>query len=74
MPAFNRQVHAPIVDLAFIVSVRKKPELDQREAAEIFGGSGQACRAPLLKPLFPAGRLLADRLQAGGKLGQCPVG
>ena len=36
--AFNRQVNAAIVDPAFIVSVRKKLNLGQREAAEIFGG------------------------------------
>jgi HTH-type transcriptional regulator/antitoxin MqsA len=38
MLAFNKQVNASIVDPAFIVSVRKKLALDQREAAEIFGG------------------------------------
>ena len=38
MLAFNRQVNASIVDPAFIASVRKKLALDQREAAEIFGG------------------------------------
>lgn len=38
MMAFNRQVNASIVDPAFIASVRKKLALDQREAAEIFGG------------------------------------
>jgi len=38
MLAFNKQVNASIVDPEFIVSVRKKLELDQREAAEIFGG------------------------------------
>ena len=38
MLAFNRQVNASIVDPAFIISVRKKLALDQREAAEIFGG------------------------------------
>lgn len=38
MVAFNRQVNASIVDPAFIASVRKKLALDQREAAEIFGG------------------------------------
>lgn len=36
--AFNKQVNAAIVDPAFIASVRKKLALDQREAAEIFGG------------------------------------
>jgi HTH-type transcriptional regulator / antitoxin MqsA len=38
MLVFNRQVNASIVDPAFIASVRKKLALDQREAAEIFGG------------------------------------
>lgn len=38
MQAFNKQVNAAIVDPGFIVSVRKKPDLGQREAAEIFGG------------------------------------
>lgn len=35
---FNKQVNASIVDPQFIASVRKKLALDQREAAEIFGG------------------------------------
>ncbi len=38
MSAFSRQVNAAIVDPAFIVTVRKKLNLDQRQAAEIFGG------------------------------------
>lgn len=38
MLAFNRQVNASIVDPGFITAVRKKLDLDQREAAEIFGG------------------------------------
>ena len=38
MLAFNKQVNAAIVDPDFIVSVRKKLALDQREAGEIFGG------------------------------------
>jgi HTH-type transcriptional regulator/antitoxin MqsA len=38
MRAFSRQVNAAIVDPVFIASVRKKLALDQREAAEIFGG------------------------------------
>lgn len=38
MLAFNKQVNASIVDPEFIASVRKKLDLDQREAAEIFGG------------------------------------
>jgi HTH-type transcriptional regulator / antitoxin MqsA len=36
--AFNKQVNAAIVDPDFIATVRKKLALDQREAAEIFGG------------------------------------
>src|ERR1035437_4127036 len=42
MLAFNKQVNASIVDPEFIVSVRKKLDLDQREAAEIFGGGVNA--------------------------------
>jgi HTH-type transcriptional regulator/antitoxin MqsA len=42
MRAFSRQVNAAIVDPAFIVKVRKKLALDQREAAEIFGGGVNA--------------------------------
>lgn len=38
MQAFNKQVNATIVDPDFIISVRKKLALGQREAAEIFGG------------------------------------
>lgn len=38
MQAFNKQVNAAIVDPKFIASVRKKLDLGQREAAEIFGG------------------------------------
>jgi HTH-type transcriptional regulator/antitoxin MqsA len=39
---FNKQVNAAIVDPGFIASVRKKLALDQREAAEIFGGGVNA--------------------------------
>ncbi|WP_431822546.1 type II toxin-antitoxin system MqsA family antitoxin [Burkholderia sp. F1] len=35
---FNKQVNATIVDPKFIAKVRKKLMLDQREAAELFGG------------------------------------
>ncbi len=42
MQEFNKQVNAAIVDPAFITHVRKKLELDQREAAEIFGGGVNA--------------------------------
>ncbi len=42
MAAFNRQVNASIVDPAFIIRVRKKLALDQRRAAEIFGGGVNA--------------------------------
>lgn len=38
MTGFNKQVNASIVDPGFIAAVRKKLALDQREAAEIFGG------------------------------------
>lgn len=42
MKAFGKQVNAAIVDPAFISTVRKKLDLDQREAAEIFGGGVNA--------------------------------
>ena len=42
MQAFNKQVNAAIVDPEFIVSVRKKLDLGQREAGEIFGGGVNA--------------------------------
>jgi HTH-type transcriptional regulator/antitoxin MqsA len=42
MLAFNKQVNASAVDPEFIASVRRKLALDQREAAEIFGGGVNA--------------------------------
>ena len=42
MLEFNKQVNAAIVDPGFIASVRRKLALDQREAAEIFGGGVNA--------------------------------
>ncbi len=42
MLEFNKQVNAAIVDPEFIASVRKKLNLDQREAAELFGGGVNA--------------------------------
>jgi len=42
MLEFNKQVNASIVDPAFIARVRKKLALDQRQAAEIFGGGANA--------------------------------
>jgi HTH-type transcriptional regulator/antitoxin MqsA len=39
---FQRQVNAAIVDPSFISGVRRKLNLDQREAAEIFGGGVNA--------------------------------
>ena len=42
MLAFSKQVNAAFVDPGFIASVRKKLDLDQREAAEIFGGGVNA--------------------------------
>jgi HTH-type transcriptional regulator/antitoxin MqsA len=42
MQAFNKQVNASVVDPEFIAAVRKKLDLDQREAAEIFGGGVNA--------------------------------
>lgn len=42
MVEFNRQINAREVDPAFIARVRKSLELDQRQAAEIFGGGANA--------------------------------
>jgi HTH-type transcriptional regulator/antitoxin MqsA len=42
MLEFNKQVNATIVDPGFIAGVRKKLDLGQREAAEIFGGGVNA--------------------------------
>jgi len=38
MQEFNKQVNAAMVDPSFILNVRKKLDLGQREASEIFGG------------------------------------
>lgn len=40
--AFRQQGNASIFDPGFIASVRKKPVLDRREAAEVFGGGVNA--------------------------------
>lgn len=42
MAAFGKQVNAARVDPQFILAVRKKLALDQREAAELFGGGANA--------------------------------
>jgi len=42
MLEFNKQVNAALVDPQFIAQVRKKLRIDQREAAEIFGGGVNA--------------------------------
>ena len=42
MQSFHREVNAGLVDPAFVAKVRKKLALDQREAAEIFGGGVNA--------------------------------
>ncbi|MBY8945668.1 MULTISPECIES: type II toxin-antitoxin system MqsA family antitoxin [Pseudomonas] len=42
MRAFSKRVNADFVDPGFIATVRKKLSLDQREAAEIFGGGVNA--------------------------------
>jgi HTH-type transcriptional regulator/antitoxin MqsA len=42
MLEFNKQVNGSIVDPGFIANVRKKLALDQRQAAEIFGGGVNA--------------------------------
>lgn len=42
MLAFNKQVNAAAVDPGFIATIRRKFDLDQREAGEIFGGGVNA--------------------------------
>jgi HTH-type transcriptional regulator/antitoxin MqsA len=42
MREFSKQVNASIVDPEFISAVRKKLNLDQREAGELFGGGVNA--------------------------------
>lgn len=42
MKDFARQVNSAIVDPSFISGVRKKLDLDQREAALLFGGGANA--------------------------------
>lgn len=42
MREFSKQINAAVVDPSFITEVRKKLDLDQREAAEIFGGGVNA--------------------------------
>jgi HTH-type transcriptional regulator/antitoxin MqsA len=42
MRAFNMQINAAIVDPLFIATVRKKLNLGQKEAADIFGGGVNA--------------------------------
>ncbi|ANN69593.1 type II TA system antitoxin MqsA family protein [Bordetella bronchialis] len=42
MLTFNKQVNSSIVDPDFILMVRRKLALDQREAGEIFGGGVNA--------------------------------
>ena len=42
MREFNQQINAALVDPAFITQVRKKLDLDQRQAAQIFGGGVNA--------------------------------
>jgi len=39
---FRREINAAYVDPKYIAKVRKKLDLDQREAAEIFGGGANA--------------------------------
>ncbi|QXH45312.1 type II toxin-antitoxin system MqsA family antitoxin [Pseudomonas xanthosomatis] len=42
MLAFNKRVNAQAVDPGFIATIRRKFDLDQREAGEIFGGGVNA--------------------------------
>lgn len=42
LAAFRREVNAQYIDPGFIATVRKKLDLDQRQAGEIFGGGVNA--------------------------------
>lgn len=42
MREFRQQINAAIVDPQFVAAVRKKLDLDQRQAAQIFGGGVNA--------------------------------
>jgi HTH-type transcriptional regulator / antitoxin MqsA len=42
MAAWKKEINAGMIDPKFIAEVRTKLELDQREAAEIFGGGANA--------------------------------
>jgi HTH-type transcriptional regulator/antitoxin MqsA len=42
LAAFQRQINSAYVDPSYITKVRKKLDLDQREAADIFGGGVNA--------------------------------
>ena len=42
MQPFNKQVNAAYVDPGYIARVRRKLDLDQRQAAELFGGGVNA--------------------------------
>ena len=64
MLAFNQQVNAASVDPAFIVRVRKQLALDQRQAAEIFGGGINAF--PLRDGENPAAACASQAVQGLG--------
>jgi HTH-type transcriptional regulator/antitoxin MqsA len=78
MRAVSKQVNAAIVDPGFITSVRKKLDLDQREAAEIFGGGINAfsryengkTKPPLalVKLLMPSALIALPSPSAGHEL------
>lgn len=42
LAAFQRQINSAYIDPSYIAKVRKKLDLDQREAADIFGGGVNA--------------------------------
>ena len=61
MQVFNQQANSAIVDPIFIVTVRKKLNLGQKEAAKIFGGGVNAFlryESSLTKPPLALVKLL----------------
>jgi len=86
MLCFNKKVNSATVDPEFIVSTRKKLKLDQKEAAEIFGGGVNAfsryengkTKPPvslvlLLKLLHTHPELLTEIRQKPSKVIKAPI-
>jgi transcriptional regulator with XRE-family HTH domain len=71
MQAFARKVNASLVDPGFIAGVRRKLALDQREAAEIFGGGVNAFSRYETGKARPPFATIADNASAFKRQGDC---